>query len=196
MLPALRRPDDIVHMSEYSYDLNPVEHIIADATGEPGNRTFFIQGRHGDSLLSLVLEKEEVSNLAISVLQLLEDLEEKYPDLTPVSRFKEILYPEQPIEPLFRVGQLIIGYDEDSDMIWLIAKALIIKESGTVADPESEEVPSARFVATREQMRIMSEHALEIVSQGRPTCPLCGRPVDSDGHFCPRTDGEAMPVIF
>ena len=78
----------------------------------------------------------------------------------------------------------------------MIVKALILSDSGSPVDPEVEDVPSARFVATREQMRIMSEHALEVVSQGRPTCPLCGRPIDQDGHFCPRTDGEAMPIIF
>lgn len=183
-------------MAEYSYDLNPIQHIIADAYGEPGERTFFLQGRSGGELLSIVLEKQEVANLAIRILQLLEELHEKYPDLPAVSASKQVLYPEQPIDPKFRVQQLIIGYDDDNDRIWLIAKALVFKESGAVADPETEDVPTARFVATREQMRIMSEHALEVVSQGRPTCPLCGRAIDQEGHFCPRTDGEAMPIIF
>lgn len=183
-------------MSEYSYDLNPVQHIIADAFGEPGERTFFIQGRSGNDLLSVVLEKQEVANLAIGILQLLEDLEEKHPDLPALSVSKQVLYPEQPIDPEFRVGQLVIGYDDADDRVWLIAKALVFKESDAIVDPEAEEVPSARFVATREQMRIMSEHALEVVAQGRPTCPLCGRAIDREGHFCPRTDGEAMPIIF
>ncbi len=183
-------------MAEFMYDLNPVQHLIADASGEPGKRTFFLQGRAGPSVVNLVLEKEEVANLAISVLQLLEDLEEKYPDLTPVSKKKKTLFPEEPLEPTFRVGQLVIGYDEDDDRIWIIAKALVIKESGAVADPEVEDVPTARFVATREQVRLMSEHALEVVSKGRPTCPLCGRPIDRSGHFCPRTDGQAMPILF
>lgn len=184
-------------MSEYAYDLNPVQHLIADAVGEPGQRTFFIQGRAGNELVSLVLEKQEVANLAISVIQLLEDLEEKFPDLPPLAKRKvEALFPEQPIDPKFRVGQLILGYDEDDDMVWLIAKALVVKESGAIVDPDEEEVPSARFVATREQMQRMSEHALEVVSSGRPQCPLCGRPIDREGHFCPRTDGEAVPIIF
>ena len=76
------------------------------------------------------------------------------------------------------------------------AKALVVKESGAIVDPDEEEVPSVRFVATRDQMHRMSEHALEVVSAGRPQCPLCGRPIDREGHFCPRTDGEAVPVIF
>jgi uncharacterized repeat protein (TIGR03847 family) len=183
-------------MTEFAYDLNPVHHIIADAIGEPGQRTFFLQGRSGSQLVSLVLEKQEVANLAISVLQLLEELEEKYPDLPPVSAQKKTLYPEQPFEPAFRVGQLVLGYDEQEDRIWVIAKALIVTESGTVVDPDNDEVPAARFVATREQMRALSEHALEVISKGRPTCPLCGRPIDREGHFCPRSDGQAMPIIF
>ena len=183
-------------MADYSYDLNPVQHIIADAYGEPGERTFFIQARSGNELVSIVLEKQEVANLAISLLQLIQDLQEKYPDLPTVSTSKQVLFPEQPIDPKFRARQLVIGYDDDDDKVWVIVKALVFSDSGSPVDPDVEDVPTARFVATREQMRIMSEHALEVVSQGRPTCPLCGRPIDQDGHFCPRTDGEAMPIIF
>lgn len=183
-------------MAQYAHDLNPVQHIIADAIGEPGKRTFFIQARAESELVTLVLEKQEVANLAISVLQLLEELEEKYPDLPPVNTKKRTLYAESPVEPAFRVGQLMVGYDDDDDMVWLIAKALVVNESGSIVDPEDDEVPAVRFVATREQMRALSDHALEVIAKGRPTCPLCGRPIDREGHFCPRSDGQAMPIIF
>lgn len=183
-------------MTEYAYDLNPVQRIIADAVGEPGERTFFLQGSDGSEVVSVVLEKQEVANLAISVLQLLEELEEKYPDLPHSHGAEGRLAPEVPFEAAFRVGQLIVGYDEDDDMIWLIAKALIVSESGAVVDPDEEEVPSVRFVATREQMRALSDHALEVVAKGRPTCPLCGNAIDPEGHFCPRSDGQAMPIFF
>jgi len=183
-------------MTNFAFDLNPVQHLVADAYGEPGERTFFIQGRSGSEVISLVLEKEEVANLAVSVLQLLEELEKKYPDLSPATSSDKILYPEKPFDPAFRIGQLILGYDDEEDMIWLIAKALIVSESGAVADPDEEDVPAARFVATRDQMRAMSEHALEVVSQGRPICPLCNRPINPEGHFCPRTDGHAVPIVI
>lgn len=58
-----------------------------------------------------------------------------------------MVYPEQPVEPSFRIGQLLIGYDEDADRIWLIAKALMVNEEGSVIDPDDERVPSARIVA-------------------------------------------------
>ena len=183
-------------MTEFSYDINPADHIIADAFGEPGDRTFFIQGRTNGKLVSLVLEKQEVANLSVSILQLLEELEQKYPDLKPAAGSSGYLYPEEPMEPAFRIGQLIVGYDDVADRIWLIAKALVFSDSGTVIDPDDASVPTARFVATRDQMRAMSEHALEVVSRGRPICPLCNRSIDHNGHFCPRTDGHAKPVIF
>jgi uncharacterized repeat protein (TIGR03847 family) len=183
-------------MAEFTYDLNPVEHIVADAVGEPGKRTFFLQARAGRELITLVLEKQEVSNLAVSVLQLLEELESKHPDLPPAARAKKVLFAEQPVEPAFRIGQLMIGYDEEDDRIWLIAKALVVNEEGAIVDPDEESVPSVRFVATRSQMRALCEHALEVVAKGRPSCPLCGRPIDREGHFCPRTDGHAMPIVL
>ncbi len=183
-------------MTQFKYDLNPVDTIVADALGEPGQRTFFLQGRMGRQLVSLTLEKQEVNNLAISVLQLLEELEEKYPDLTPAARSPRSPHVETVFEPAFRVAQLILGYDEDEDRIWLIAKALVTDAAGAVIDPEDERVPAARFVATRSQMRALSEYALEVVASGRPACPLCGRPIDRRGHFCPRTDGHAMPIVL
>jgi uncharacterized repeat protein (TIGR03847 family) len=173
-----------------------VQQIVADAVGEPGKRTFFLQARAGGETVSLVLEKQEVNSLAVSVLQLLEELESQYPELPPASSRGVKLRVEQPVDPAFRVGELSIGYDESDDMIWLIAKALIINEEGAVVDPDDEAVPAVRFVVSRGLMRAMSEHALEVVSKGRPICPLCGRPIDRNGHFCPRSDGQSVPVIF
>jgi hypothetical protein len=45
-------------------------------------------------------------------------------------------------------------------------------------------------------MRSLSDYALQVVASGRPICPLCGRPIDHGGHFCPRTDGHAMPIVL
>jgi uncharacterized repeat protein (TIGR03847 family) len=170
-------------MTTYMHDLNPVQHLIADAVGEPGKRTFYLQARARSSTVSLVMEKQEVNSLALSVLQLLEELENQYPDLPPASSRQSAGALETPIEPSFRVGELSIGYDEDEDMIWLIAKALVINEQGNIVDPEEESVPAVRLVASRAIMRAMSEHALEVIA-------------DRSGHFCPRSDGHAVPVIF
>lgn len=183
-------------MANFTYDLNPVQHIIADAVGEPGQRTFFLQARTDEELVSVVLEKQEVGQLAVAVLQLLDELEKQFPALQQSSRRQKNLQPEHPLEPIFRVGQLSIGYNEDDDMVWIVAKELVVNDEGEVADPNRDDIPAVRFVATRDQMRAMSEHALEVIGRGRPSCPLCGRPIDRSGHFCARSDGHAMPIIF
>ena len=33
------------------------------------------------------------------------------------------------------------------------------------------------------------ERATRVVAAGRPPCPLCGRPLDPQGHLCPRKNG-------
>lgn len=183
-------------MANFAYDLNPVQQIIADAVGEPGQRTFFLQARTDQRAVSVVLEKQEVGQLAVAVLQLLDELEKQFPSLQPSSHRQKTLQPVHPLDPIFRVGQLSIGYNEADDMVWIVAKELVVNDEGEVADPNRDDIPAVRFVATRDQMRAMSEHALEVIGRGRPSCPLCGRPIDRSGHFCARTDGHAMPIIF
>jgi len=170
-------------MSQEFYDLNPVGSITADAIGPPGERVFYLQASHEDTLVTLVLEKEQVQALAISVEQMLEELEKRHPqsaaEMELISQYDLVL--REPIEPIFRVGQLGLGYDEDSDMLIVVAQELT---------DDNDEMSVVRFWATRAQMKAMSEHSLRVVDAGRPTCPLCGQPMDQDGHYCPRRNGH------
>lgn len=176
--------------THFTFDFDRVSSIVADAVGKPGQRTFFLQARQGRQTATLTMEKQQVAALAASILQLLEELEEKNPDLT-MSITEQDLRLVEPIEPAFRVGQMGLGYDENQDMIVLVAQALVLDDEETISE---DDVPRARFYATREQMRALSEHALDAVASGRPECPLCGRPIDPEGHFCPRTNGHAYPL--
>ena len=168
------------------FDLNPITHITAGAVGEPGNRTFYIQARQGSQLVTLLCEKQQVAALALGVEQLLEQLAEKDPELagtldTALDVGMEL---EQPLDPVFRVGQMGLGYDEERNLLVLVAQELL---------PEGQDASaasSARFWGTAEQMRTMAHHAQAVVASGRPTCPLCGAPIDPEGHFCPRRNGH------
>ncbi len=42
------------------FDLNPVDRITTDAVGEPGRRVFYLQGRKGLEVVTLICEKEHV----------------------------------------------------------------------------------------------------------------------------------------
>lgn len=170
-------------MAPEFYDLNPVMHITADAIGPPGKRVFYLQASRGDTMVTLVLEKEQVQALAISVEQMLEELEKRRPqsaaEMELISQYDLVL--REPIDPLFRVGQIGLGYDEETDLLIVVAQELT---------DDNDEMSVARFWATRAQMKALSDHSLRVVEAGRPTCPLCGQPVDQDGHFCPRRNGH------
>ncbi len=168
-------------MSDYTYDLDPVTRITAHAVGEPGKRVFYIQARRDRELVSLICEKEQVRALAHHINQLLEDLAEKNPLLSSSDDMLVLasdMSLEEPLESRFRIAQMGIGYDAARDLIILVMH-------GT-ADDEGDPAPTARFAATRQQMRALSEHAGQVVSKGRKICGNCGRPIDASGHFCPQ----------
>jgi len=183
----------------FTYDFEAVTHIVADAIGQPGRRTFFLQARQGRLVASLIMEKQQVAALASSILQLLDELQLQHPDLEPTEAPKQLPRLVEPIDPAFRVGQLGLGYDEEHDRVVLVAQALPTGEEGEGEEGggmTEDDLPRARFFATRDQMRALSEKALGAVESGRPDCPLCGRPIDAAGHFCPRTNGHAYPLAF
>lgn len=176
------------------YELNPVEAITADAVGEPGHRVFYIQARTLDETITLVAEKEQVHLLARGIQKFLSELEEKQKAI-PVEEDLPVgpldLELRGPFEPNFRVAHLDLEYDEDSNLIVLVAIELAINEIDE--DEVESDTPEsvARFWATGSQMRAMAEHALDVVASGRPICSLCGRPEDQDGHFCPKRNGHS-----
>ncbi len=196
--------------SHFIYDFESVTHIVADALGQPGQRTFFLQARQGNAVASLIMEKQQVSALASSILQLLDEVEDQNPELEASAAPKQLPRLVEPIDPAFRVGQLGLGYDQAQDMVVLVAQALPAPEQideedeyGDFDDDEDtsdllteDDLPRARFFATRAQMRALCAKALGAVESGRPECPLCGRPIDAAGHFCPRTNGHAYPLAF
>jgi len=176
------------------YDLNPVTHITAGAVGEPGQRTFYIQARQGDRLVTLLCEKQQVAALSLGVEQLLEQLTQKNPESvgTPDQVLDIEMSLEEPLDPAFRVGQMGLGYDEDRSLLVLVAQEVL---------PEGEDpatASTARFWGTATQMRTLARHAAQVVAAGRPLCPLCGEPMDPndpDSHFCPRKNGHQKPNV-
>ena len=164
-------------------DLNPVSRITIGALGEPGQRVFLLQASQGSSSITLKIEKEQARVLASSTIELLEELDQKYPrTYTRLDKpLTSDLMLQQPVDPEFVVGQIGLGYDQEQDFVVLVVQEVQLEKGGEPA--------TARFWATRAQMRALSDHTLEVVNQGRPICPLCDSPIDPDGHFCPKSNG-------
>jgi len=166
----------------HQIDLNPATHLTVGTIGVPGKRTFFLQGSRGAQTVSLVIEKEQAVVLANSLETFLEELERKIPTgregTEPVWTDMRL---REPLEELFRVGNMGLGYSEENGLIVIIAYELV---------EEGEDPNVVSFWATRAQVQSLIKHVTEIVRQGRPICGNCGRPIDPDGHFCPNRNGH------
>src|SRR6266508_1971775 len=189
-------------------ELDPVDRITADAVGEAGSRTFYLQARKDAQLVTLVVEKQQVQLLAASVVEILSRVGKETGQGPP----EELMGLDQPLEPEWRAGRLSIGYQEERDLLMLEAEELLPEdeeEAGAAEVEESEElegpeeledletdgadergVGRVRFWATREQMLSLARHGALVCAAGRPRCPLCGNPIDAEGHRCPALNGH------
>ena len=170
-------------------ELGPVDRITAGAVGEPGDRTFYLQARAGQRLVTLLVEKQQVELLAASIVDILERVGEE----TEEGPAEEELELEEPLEPEWRVGKLSIGYDEDRDLFLLELEELLPDEEAeeeVLSEIEEPEPATIRLYATREQMLALSRHGIAVAARGRPACRFCGNPIDPEGHTCPAMNGH------
>ena len=167
-------------------DLHPLR-IAVDALGPAGQRIFLLQASLGDTTITLKLEKHQAAVLAFSIDRVLEELAGRFPGSSGVSPSEEPLSSDlmlqEPLDVLFVVGQMGMGYDQAEDALVLVLQELTADEGG-------QDVRVVRMWATRGQMKALSRRIKEVVASGRPICPLCGEPVDPDGHLCPKSNGR------
>jgi uncharacterized repeat protein (TIGR03847 family) len=201
-------------------ELGPVDRITADAVGPSGHRTFFIQGRAGERIVTVLVEKQQVQLLAASVVEILAQIGKPTGEGPP----EEAMGLDEPVIPEWRVGRLAISYVEDRDMILLEVEELVPgtdDDDGDEGDDEDDGgdegdegdggvpeleleaelgfddlddgAPAAgrvRFWATRDQMLALARHGAQVCSQGRPTCRYCDQPIDPEGHVCSAMNGH------
>lgn len=173
-------------MAREEIDLRPVTHITTDAIGQPGKRVFYIQGWQDERTVTLIVEKIQVQSLAVGVEQFLAEIRQKYPHLpeAPGDYDEDKMHIHPPVDPLFRVGEIGLGYDSENDLVVLVVREILAEGE------DEEDAAVVRFWCTRQQVRAMARWGIEVVSRGRPLCPQCGEPMDPEGHFCPKKNGH------
>jgi uncharacterized repeat protein (TIGR03847 family) len=173
-------------MTRTEIELKPCDLLTTDAIGKPGKRVFYLQGSQGQRVVTLLVEKVQIQTMALGVEQFLAEIMKRYPDLPPSEGEyrEEVMKILPPVDPLFRVGDLGLAYDHESDLAVLVARE-VVPEGG-----DAEETGVVRFWCTRSQIRSLSQWALVVASRGRPVCPYCGEPMEPEGHFCPKKNGH------
>ena len=175
-------------MDDYEFreiDLKPVNRLTTDAIGPPGQRVFYIQGSMDTQTISLIIEKFQLQTLTIGVEQFLAEIRQRYPLLKEgaAGYEEDEMHISPPVEPLFRVSELGLSYDVESDLVGLIAREV-------PSSDEEEKGTIVRYWCTRDQIRALAHWGIELVNRGRPLCEQCGQPIDPEGHFCPRKNGH------
>ena len=143
-------------------ELDPVTHITAGAVGQPGQRTFFIQAERRSDRVDLVCEKEQVQALADAIDEMAQNLEQEFglTRHTNLAVDDAAMAIKEPLDPLFHVGAMGLGYDANRDCILLVAQEAL-------GEDEERDPREARFFATRAQMEVLSRYAREVIGHGR-----------------------------
>jgi len=123
----------------------PPERFVAGTVGEPGDRTFFLQARGGGRVVSVALEKVQVSLLAEKLEELLTEASRRFgvdlPEL-PVLAGHDNEPLDTPVDEEFRVGTLGLAFDVDSETV--VIEAIEAGEADAEIElgaDEDEDVP-------------------------------------------------------
>jgi uncharacterized repeat protein (TIGR03847 family) len=161
-----------------SFEMPELDVLTTGTVGPPGQRVFFVQARRGAEVVSLRLEKQQVTAMADYLAGMLEELAPADVADRPGAADMELA---EPVVAEWIVGALAVAYDADTDRLVIVAEELV---------EEGEDGADARLRATREQVAAFVDRAREIVAAGRPPCQWCGLPLDPEGHVCPKTNGH------
>jgi len=179
-------------MSSRIFLFDPVERFVVGTVGVPGERTFFIQAREKNRLISVSLEKAQVSALADRILQILREVRSSEP-LAAFERFSDDDQPlESPIDEEFRVGVIGLAYVSDRQLIEIDLQAIAESqfESDELIEIDTEgDQDILRVLLSLGYAESFAKRANIVVGAGRAPCPFCGGPIDPAGHLCPRANG-------
>ncbi len=164
------------------FQLDEVDAFTAAAIGQPGSRVFYLQVRQGEIRITVKCEKQQVSAIAEYLRKVMNDLPS--PNVKPLPTTFEL---HEPVEAAFVLGAIGLGYDRESDRLLIQLEEVVVVDENGEPDPEAlEDRGHVRLLLERGQALAFCEHTENVVAAGRAACVFCGRPLDPDGHPCPK----------
>jgi uncharacterized repeat protein (TIGR03847 family) len=168
------------------------DRVVIGTVGVPGARTFYLQVRTGKQIVSIALEKQQSAQLAEKIDEILDQLItlEGNPFSVPTGTPIELVDNDQleTVEEQFRTGAMTLGWDPSTAQVVIEAYPITDvddDDNGESLDENGVEVPEMLLVRMPVgTARAFAKRTREVVGAGRPACPLCGYPVDPDGHVC------------
>jgi len=164
------------------FQLDDVDAFTTAAVGRPGQRIFYLQVRQGEIRVTVKCEKQQAAAIAEYLRKVMNDL--PAPEAKPLPNMFELV---EPIDAAFVLGAIGLGYDRDTDRLLVQLEEVVPTDENGEPDAEAlEDRGHVRLLLQRGQALAFCEHTESIVAAGRPPCRFCGRPLDPDGHPCPK----------
>lgn len=170
-----------------------VSRFIVGTIGEPGSRSFWIQVRSGNDLISVAVEKGQISVLGERFEEMLREIRLAHPEIERPGLIEDREGLEMPVIGQFRVGAIAIFFDEFTEKVQVDLREVNVD----VDEDEIFEIDSAsldnvavlRVYLTLAQVKSFAVRAQSLVKAGRLPCPFCALPIDPTGHICARANG-------
>ncbi|MFC4396141.1 MULTISPECIES: DUF3090 domain-containing protein [Micrococcaceae] len=170
------------------------DRVVIGTVGVPGARTFYLQVRTGKQIVTIAMEKQQAALLAEKIDDVLDQLNalEGNPFSVPTSTPIELVDndPLEAVEEQFRTGAMSLGWDPTTAQVVIEAYPISdADDEDESLDQDDAEVPEMVLVKMPVgTARAFTKRTREVVGAGRPLCPLCGYPMDADGHICTPPD--------
>ena len=78
-----------------------------------------------------------------------------------------------------------LGWDPTTAQV--VIEAYPITDAQAESDAPDDDAEVSEMLLVRMPVgtaRAFAKRTLEVVGAGRPACPLCGYPIDAEGHVC------------
>ena len=172
----------------FYFDFEDADAFATGATGQPGDRTFYVQVRGDGRTVSIKCEKQQVAALAEYLRGMLADM----PDSgTSVDSTSASLV--NPVEQDFVLGSVGLGVDRPNmRMVVQLEEMVLVDEDDEDIfdlldeDEEDDDSTVVRVMLTPAQARAFCDTADLFINAGRAICKWCSSPVDRAGHACPK----------
>ena len=174
------------------HEFNWPDRAVVGTIGLPGARTFYLQVRSGTQVVSIASEKQQSALLAEKIDEILDQLAtvQGNPFSVPTTTPPELVDNDQleAVQEHFRTGTMSLGWDPTTAQIVIEAYPLTDVEADDNDDlPDEDGAHESEKLLLRIPVgtaRAFAQRTREVVGAGRPLCPLCGYPIDPDGHLC------------
>src|SRR6478752_6749483 len=183
-------------MAPLVHGVDPPERFVAGTVGPPGSRTFFLQARSGARVVSVALEKQQVSALAERIDELLDEVmaselnDAMIPAVAPLG-LEDGEPLEQPIEEEFRAGTMTLSWDASDER--LVIEVFPYSEAAVITPEQVAALDEEDFEEPAPDGRTAPSAAVPWTP--RDTC-ACGRTASGDGTREADVSAEQVPDLL